>query len=227
MAEVLRDDAIIDLAVVKDELGITTSAKDDSIRRYINFATGAINKYCNRVFARATVTDEKHKGFGVPFLIVKRPPLVSITSVSFGDVALDAADYEIHGDGGSGMIYLVSRTIDTALNRPDIAQDRDPGTERYMYKTTYVGGYIGRHQARSGGPYAGQTVDMPPDVEHAALLTVVTRYRKQGRDPTVHREWIGDASKTYGGNLGPHEASVLGLPVEAALMLDHHRMEQI
>ena len=49
----------------------------------------------------ATVTDEMHNGDGTPFLYVKYPPIVSVTSVSVGSstpTALTSTSYKVFGD---------------------------------------------------------------------------------------------------------------------------------
>lgn len=75
-----------------------TAEPDASITARLESASAIIESYCNRGFGLETVTNEIHDG-GVRTLFLRRPPVVSITSITENDVALVPDDYSFYPDG--------------------------------------------------------------------------------------------------------------------------------
>jgi hypothetical protein len=64
----------------------------------ITAASDWVERYCQREFTQATVT-ETISPAGVARLILRRPPVTSITSVTLDDTALAATEYVLDPDG--------------------------------------------------------------------------------------------------------------------------------
>lgn len=141
-------------AEFKVYLNTTTAADDDAIDFVLDVATAQIERYCNRAFASATHTEDL-SGAGDNKLVVRNPPVASITSLSRlyqdGTTSLvDAVSYTF--DPGSGVIAL---NADAAWFPENWAGDNpQPGSPmtgygrrpRFSmgmnrYRVVYVGGY--------------------------------------------------------------------------------------
>lgn len=145
------------LGTVKEELGTVTDASDDLLRRWIAEESANVSRYCNRVFARETVTEVFRFEDEAEVLRLKRYPVESITSVEeWTGVTLDAAYYEC--DAASGLLY-----------RTDGYYEREEW-ESELVTVVYTGGY-----ALLG--------DLPRPIESAVLRLITRRYTARGRDP--------------------------------------------
>ena len=88
------------LAAVKAELGITDRADDEKLTGYIRQASNAVAKFCNRVFARETVSESLRFRRRTEDLIQSRYPVTAVASVVENDTTLAEADYERDDDSG-------------------------------------------------------------------------------------------------------------------------------
>lgn len=203
------------LATVKAELGIAEAdvSKDARLERFITVATDLIESECGRRFAYEAGIVERVKGFGTPQIVVERAPIVSITSISELGTVLDAASYEALVDpktrrAESGVIlrkgadYSTTSWPWTASRRPDIEQDKLPGSESPSIVVTYLAGYVTPEQAASAGWAAANPLapvrTLPFDLEQAAIEIVVSLYRGAGVDRNITLEAITDAQQSYG-----------------------------
>lgn len=172
------------LETVKDELGITTTGSDQTLRRYIADASARIAAYCNRVFAFETVSElftpdrAIASGWGAArgeswdsawearmlwrarsILPLSRFPVVTIVSVveDTSGVVLDPSYYEV--DAATGFLYRMNQGARTkwTANRTTV---------------TYSGGYV----LVSG---------LPRPLEQAAIDLVKARWFARGRDPRL------------------------------------------
>jgi hypothetical protein len=128
-------------ATVAADLGVPADA---SVERCVSSASRAIARLCGRAFERATVT-EYPASYGRPFLLLERPPLVAIVSVTEAGELLDPARYTIAGDlADGGLVYrledawpdtarvggLVTTTVELRQGSPA------------ALAVTYTGGYV-------------------------------------------------------------------------------------
>ena len=183
----LAPNALTTLDTVKEVLGVHGSSQDAALTRYINTASEAIERYCDRRFQRATVV-EKVGFMGGQRLLLERTPLVSITSIVVDGVTLDASAYSIQS-AAQGTVYRESGWPWSADIVDAMSPYRLPGTERQLATVTYVGGYV--------LPNDAGTRSLPYDLEQACVDTVVALYRQQGRDKSVQGEAVGGASVQY------------------------------
>jgi hypothetical protein len=170
---------------------------DTAVERCVSAASRAISRMCGRAFERATVT-EYPASYGRPFLLLERPPLVSILSVVEAGGLLAPASYTIVGDlADGGLVYRLEGTWpDTARvgGLVTVSADLRQGSSDAL-AVTYTGGYVTPGQV-SLTPSVGP-VTLPADVEEAAILEACALFRGRGRDADVASEGLGDWSVSY------------------------------
>ena len=141
---------------------------DDVISSYIDEVSDEVQRFCRRVFRRATITDEPHEGDGSRTLRVNRPPITSVAAVNVDGVTLDpsayvvptlASDTNSEVDFNDGRIVLLARTFPVG----------------YRILVSYVGGFA----------------TTPAPVRQACRELVATRYATAGRDLSVVIESAG------------------------------------
>lgn len=194
--------ALTTVATLAGELGIATpaasSAAEADLERRIAVASSAIERYCNRTFSKATLT-ESVAGYGTRYLRLSRPPLLSVTSVTLYGVAVDAEDYAAPSgiEAQAGLLRRVEGSWEwTAHESTSPAPEPLAGTERPLYEVVYVGGYVlPKDEALPGTPRT-----LPYEVEEACLRTCVAIYRSKGRDQSIISESLLSASVTYAGS---------------------------
>src|SRR5581483_4195480 len=96
------------LAIVKDELGITGTKSDATLKRYLSSASASAAQYCNRVFPVETIKDQiwaqrdrypRIVPGGIPALKLSRFPIVTVASVTEDGTALvQDTDFIIDAD---------------------------------------------------------------------------------------------------------------------------------
>ncbi|MEM9165761.1 MAG: head-tail connector protein [Planctomycetota bacterium] len=143
--------ALTTAANVKEALGISGSDSDALIANLITRATALAERYCDRVFESATYTDEKGDARGTGIILVRNPPITSVTSVAVRSsgstyTTLAATDYDFTTDD-AGRIELVSdwNYWDHGSRYP---VGGSFGTGINSYRVTYTGGYLaGTHDS--------------------------------------------------------------------------------
>lgn len=119
---------IVSLSDLKSHLTFssTDTSKDEALRYTLATATELAERYCNRALRRKTVV-ETHDGGGRA-LILREPPVISVTTVVENGVTLTATDYT--ANSVSGLLYRGSSTS---------GQDWYSGVQTVV--VTYVAGY--------------------------------------------------------------------------------------
>jgi hypothetical protein len=196
----LPANALTTVETLAYELDIETpasrSAAEADLERRIGVASTAIEGYCGRHFAEATVT-EAVPGHGTQYLTVSRTPVTEITSISYDGEAVDAEDYDAtEKEKAAGLIRsLAGDWYDTAL----LAASPSPlplgGTEQPDYTVEYVGGYVLPKDATEDSPRT-----LPHDLEEACIQTCVALYRQKGRDQSILSESLMSSSRSYAGS---------------------------
>jgi hypothetical protein len=177
------------LDTVRAELRITDRAEDENLARWIRQASGVVAEYCNRVFARETVSETFRLATRESDLLLSRYPVVSIASVVENGETLTATDCEVKCENG----------VLTRL-RDDSPTCWPPG----KIVVTYTAGYV-------------LLTDLPYGIERAAIL-LVNQYRYAAeRDPQLRSESTeGAGSSSYfdGLEAGGMSPEVRGLLAE-------------
>ncbi len=232
MAVTINPAALTTLATLKSALSITVSTFDDLLKLSINGATGAIENYCNRVFGKATITDERHVIAGGVRVCLKRPPLVTLTTIEYEDsTSAISADNLLTESSKWGIIYVKSGLVRGGLARPGIAQDAQPGTEPPTLLATYVGGYVTPQQAEAGMAYAAQAITLPGEIEIACIRYAAQLYASlaESTSATIVSETLDNASVEYSDSSEASESGDLSaspLPAKIAALLRAHRRIQ-
>lgn len=147
--EPARTTVFTTLAHVKSELTLTdvNDARDEVLSRMIEDASSAIVSYCDREFARATVT-EKLEGYGRTTLMLNRTPLNEVSQVRYrGNVIAPASGYEtsfgwsIH-DPDAGFLFRAAVFTSTQPIRTWIESEVIPEAGRQDWHVDYTGGYL-------------------------------------------------------------------------------------
>src|SRR5262245_46241075 len=183
------------LQTVKAELGITTDEKDAVLEGLISQASDIVAAYCDRVFARETVTEhfwpERRSWYeNWDALVLSRTPIEEIISVTHDNSILTTGDYEV--DTNAGILYRM-----TALSVFDWCVHTS-------VEVQYTGGYL-------------LLDDLPRGVERATILLVKDYFYSGQRDPRIKTEsvpsiysvdyWIGATGPA--GELPPDVVALL------------------
>jgi len=216
----LAANALVTIATVEEDLGISSGSEDSKLTRYINAASEAIAKYCHRLFHRDTARVEKVAGHGNPKLRLGSGPINSVTSIVYDGGTIDSDSYEIH-NANAGLLYGINGWNWTAAAIDDVSNTPVPGTERKLYTVTYDGGYYTAPQVASGGDYEGETRNLPYDVEEACIELVRAIRSGKKRDPDVKSERLLSWSANYG-TASASEASAM-LPASVRRLLNQYR----
>lgn len=198
----LDETALTTLATAKDELVTADDGSDARLERYIRTASATITAYLNRGplhFAEGVY--ETLGGVGLPFLLLRRAPLVLLGSVAVDGVPWLADEQFSVASASAGILVAT----DDARGWPSGAR----------VEVTYSGGWVTPGQAVSG--YLAQT--LPEPIEHACLLSVVQLERARGQDPSLASESYGDASVSYAGRNVAIGRAMGGIIPDAALVL--------
>lgn len=182
------------LAAIKNELGLTTGADDAFLLTLIDQASGAVRRWCNRVFATETIRETFRLSTATDSLLLSRWPVGALLSIVQAGSTLATSDYE--AENGAGLLYR--------LTASDIRCPWPPGKIVVEYEAGYV---------LPGQP--GRT--LPDDVERATTLLVKAGWFSRARDPLVRAETVdGIGSTTYWVG-GFSEGTSLPLDVEGML----------
>jgi hypothetical protein len=210
-----------DLALASDVAADFGGTADDRTQRALSAASKAIASWCIRTFEKSSAIVEYPASTGRALLSLKRPPIASIASITENGTVVASGDYESTGDNvNAGLVlhkyrgwyrtdrldpYAVSATRSLNAGQSD------------LIVVTYAGGYVTPGQnALDAVTYP--TVDLPEDVQEAAIFTACAFLRLKGTDPNVKSEAIGDWSisffdaKTADGNAVPAYARALLAP---------------
>jgi hypothetical protein len=171
----LSSNALVTLGTLKSELGITGTSDDALLERYINVVSGRIERFCNRSLYYVAAQVDSLGGPGTFYLLVTRPPLLSITSITFDGETVDSSDYELD-DSEGGVIRGVNAWTWTAGQLNLITQTPLAGTERKLIDVTYAGGYVTDPQSRAIGTLTltGQPSDSETFALHNGTFTAKT-----------------------------------------------------
>jgi hypothetical protein len=202
----VADSDLTTTAILTSELGGSVDAT--ALARILGSASDACRSYLGRgaIHYNAAIV-EKHAGKQRLRLVLERPPVASIGSISIDGSAVDSDQYEIE-DADAGLIYRRDGWLFTGLLRDGIVGDALPGSEQKLITVTYAGGWVTPNQAG--------TRSLPFDIEEACIITAVSMYRNRGSNWHVASESLGDASVSY-------RPAVAALPDAARALLDPYR----
>lgn len=199
--EKLLSYALTSLDRVKDRLGIemAKTGNDMIIKRMINGVTNYIEKQCNRRFLQTTYTNEVYsvanKSLGV--LLLKNAPVTALTSFQYRQGTIDTpawtnynvADYELIGDGSTGMIKVYNYLF--------------PGINNI--RVSYTAGY-----KISFKDMGDETLhNLPSDISDLAEKLVVKAFQRK-LHPGKSSESFNGNSITWSKEFDPEDLQTLG-----------------
>jgi hypothetical protein len=169
------------LANFKTDIGLTTTDEDAWITAKLPRVSALIARFCNRVFAKQTYS-QQFRDVESDALSLSQYPIVSVTSITEDGTVLASTDYEI--DAAKGLIYRLYNDERVCWSACKIT-------------VVYLGGFV--------LPGDSGTRDLPQDLEEAALTEMKSARLAKTRDPAVksydipgvysETRWIGDASE--------------------------------
>lgn len=186
------------LPMVKSELGLTSNEHDAQLAGYIRQASDAIESYCNRTFARESVSETFLPDRCLDSLMLTCFPVTAITSVVENGTTLASTDYKLEAD--TGVLFRVSNDVQRLWSRGKIVVDYDCG---YL-----LPGDDGR--------------DLPHDIERAAIMLAVQAFNSAGVDATMKRESVDGI-----GSHERFPLSASGMTAEVEALLSRYRQVAI
>lgn len=181
----MADSDLTTLATAADVLGV--SVADAKLPRLIAAASESIRRYLDRpqLHYGATIV-EKLAGYqGQVRLHLGTIPLISVASVVLPDATslVQDTDYTIESLS-EGVLYREEGWPFTGVSVGGVLTG-----EALTIVATYAGGWV--TPAQSG------TRTLPYDIEEVCLQAVAAMYRRQGADPLVASESLGDYSVSF------------------------------
>lgn len=177
---------LIDVAIVRNVLGIDGTGEDEALGAYIDRASDVISRHCKRVFGLETVVEQFRPDQCLAELILSRFPVVEITSIVEDGTTLAAADYEVNKANG-----CITR----------LHGDRPCYWSTLKIVATYSAGYT-------------LPAEAPQALQQACLQLVKAYYLGADRDPLIRSESVTPMSSAsyFGGSdyLPPDVIGLLG-----------------
>jgi hypothetical protein len=195
------------LTNVKDDWQITDTLADTFLTRMIKSVSEAAMLYCNRVFGAESVEDTfrfSSASNPVPIssprepLKLTRKPIVSITSVT---------------EGGIALVNGVDYYIDQALSL--LFRTNADGTDRVWAASPIVVNYVGGYKLPGQTANVTNAQDLPIGLQDAASRMAYARFVDRNRDPLIKSSIaVGIGSTEYfadtgGGNISTDVLDVL------------------
>lgn len=189
------------VATAKAALGVSGTADDVFLVELITEASGAIRRYCNRVFAKETVVETIRLSRALDAVNLVRWPVTAVASVVEDGTTLQTVDYET--DLETGLVYRLD------------ANDRRRVWTAGKLVITYQAGYI--------LPSATSGRNLPSDIEAACIALVRFLYFRRGTDPWTRSVDAGAVKLALNADLsGPD-----GLPPEVVALIGPFRVPAV
>lgn len=184
------DSDLTTAATAADVLGV--SAADPKLPRLIGAASESIRRYIDR--PRLHFTEgfvERLPGYLQQVrLRLGLLPVISVASVVLPGGTSLAADEYVREDDEAGVLYRATGWPWTGLVRAGVLYDSPAvGSEAKTIVATYTGGWV--------TPAQVGTRTLPFDLEEVCLQAISSMYRRQGLDPLVTAESLGDYSVSF------------------------------
>jgi hypothetical protein len=225
---------LLDLATVRDELGITAGdTKSDAwIVRAIAQVSRMVMSYCKRVFAVETISemiflDQDPYPYQVPGgvsrLQLTRRPLVEATLAAFNPIS--PLLFDLGEQSGISVTQTIAQGVTQSLVAgTDFIADPDTGT---LLRLDPFTGVAMRWEAfPTTVVYEAGYSAIPDDLVEAALRLITARFRDRGRDPFLKERdqpglghqvfWVGSLPGVRG-----------AFPEDIRAVLDQYRVPTI
>lgn len=166
----LAENALTLLATVKAELGLTDTANDALLERYINAASDMFLNMVDRNLVKTAYTDVKVSGTDLSVLYLPEWPIISVESYE----SVGSESYEII-NAGQESSHLYTDTVFKRFNKVfgDLSATYY-GDSILSITISYTAGYCTPKQADE----SECTRTLPYDIEEAVIAMVVLKYKQ-------------------------------------------------
>lgn len=156
--------SLVSLADAKSQLKITGTADDDDLRSCLEAVTGVIERETRKALVRTTVTEYQKLGGGN--LILRRRPVISLTSVATVDGAVTWDVSDLNVDPTSGIVTpIAGQTLSGHLQVVYVAGEVVIPAEYLVAATQVVQDLWATRRGNKGPPRAGGADEQPYQVD--------------------------------------------------------------
>ncbi len=219
-------------ATVVADMEMTCGAKElRSLERIITAVSSQIANYCHRVFAEERIT-MLLSGYASTNLLLDRMPIVEVLSVAYDGEPI--TDHQVI-ERNAGMLYRAGGWTWTtggfggqfSGGSPRVAHP-NPNSEEALFTVDAWAGYILPSFPSSYTPNAS-SVNLPPEIEEAALIAVKDRFAaRAGGTRGIRGEVTSVKTTGVAVSYAARNASAIatqarlstGLPLEAVALLE-------
>ena len=185
------------LEALKEELGICADdgSKDPKLKRAIQRASAMIVGRVGRPIARHTVT-ERLPSTAQRRQWLKVRPVITLTSVKRDGQTLDPEGYVL--ERTKGAVFRQGGWESHRLLGYGVTQYPTHEYSENVYQFDYQGGYyLPTFTTALDGAKTALDVDLPADIELAAVAMAKILFHRSERNLEVQSESLGDHSVTY------------------------------
>lgn len=198
------------LAIAAGEVGATST--DAAVQRILSAASRVVANHLGYAVHRRTGVVETVAGHGTPLLFLRAGQLVSVQGIEVDGAALAASGYVIES-ALFGRIRRVGASWPfTGRSSGGVSDAPLRAADNGKIKVTCTAGWVTPGQnATAPGTYP--TVDLPEDIQQAAIEVFVALWRRRGQDQGVASRALGGGSISYradsAGPLAPASKALL------------------
>jgi hypothetical protein len=183
------------------------SSVPDGMEQLVRAASGAIERYCGRIFAYQ-VYEETINGNDHDILLLTHSPIIGTPTVTTGGSPV--TDFTVR-DANAGTLHRTVGWARTAWVGWSSGIELDRMASEYpKFVVAYTAGYKLPGEADT---------TLPPDIEEAAIMTAMQWYRRDKRDSDIASKKVGDLAITYGSDSEVVAAKNHGIPAMARALL--------
>lgn len=172
------------------------SAGDAALQRAITAASRVVSNYLGAPLHRRTVAAESVASSGGRYLFLPAVNLVSISSVALGGTALAATEYAIDSAKFARVRRVGALWPFTGIQSGGVVSEPVRSQDTGDVVVGYVAGWITPGQF-SINPVSPGAVDLPEDIQQAALEVVTAIWRRRGFDQGVASRSLGGGSVSF------------------------------
>lgn len=208
-------DKLTTVADVKDAMGLTDNAADQTLERMIGRASRRIQRYLGRDLGaqRYQAIMESYGGINLQLPAYPVRSVLRLFDGTDTGTATEMTSTEYRLDAKLGQLNRDEGWPWTWSQREGIAfLEPEPGREYKRYLVEFSAGHILPSGKDSGSTWDGTTstgVTLDADIQDACIELTRSLYLSRDRQPGVQSERVGDLSITYSTGVDDLPASVL------------------
>lgn len=175
---------------------VGAAANDAVVQRLISVASRMVANHLGYAVQRRTGVIETVAGHGTPLLFLRAGQIVSIQSVEIDGAAVAATGYAI-----DSALFGRIRRIDacwpfTGMTSGGVADGPMRALDTGEIKVTLTAGWVTPGQ-NALLPATYPAVDLPEDIQQAAIEIFTALWRRRGQDQGVASRSLGGGSISY------------------------------